>query len=121
MPPGRTTGGSSRFSSTSRLANAPLLGTVGETEPGDLVGEEADQLAAVEADRAGALLDDAHDGLERRGLAGAVAAEQRDHLAFAHAELDPVQDVGFPVEGVHVLEADASARRSPAQAWPVPM
>ena len=38
-------------------------------------------------DRAGAVADDAHDRLQRRGLAGAVAAEQRHHLARMHVEI----------------------------------
>jgi hypothetical protein len=56
----------------------------------------------IEADRAGALADDPHDRFQRRGLAGAVAAEQRDHLAGIHIEIDAVKDVGFAVPGLEV-------------------
>ena len=86
-PPGRTCGGSSRFSLTSRLEKMPRSSGQ-KAMPGarDRVRGAADQLVAFEAHRAGAVVDDAHDGFERRGLAGAVAAEQRDHLARLHVE-----------------------------------
>ena len=48
----------------------------------------------------------AHDGLERRALADAVAPEQAHHLAAADVERDAVQDVALAVIGVHVLDRD---------------
>ena len=42
------------------------------------------------------------DGAQRRGLAGAVASEQRDDLAFAHIEADSLDDVALAVVGVDV-------------------
>ena len=49
---------------------------------------------------------EAHDALDRRGLPGAVAAEQRHRLAFAHLERDVVQDVALAVEGIDAEEAE---------------
>ena len=63
--------------------NAALLRAERDAGARDRDRRAADQFAALEAHRAGALLDDAHDRLQRRGLAGAVAAEQRHHLALA--------------------------------------
>ena len=45
----------------------------------------------------------AHQAAQRRGLAGAVAAEQRHDLAFAHLEADAVQDVALAVKGVQAF------------------
>ena len=39
-------------------------------------------------------------GAQGRGLAGAVAAEQRDGLALADVEIDAVQDVALAVPGL---------------------
>ena len=52
----------------------------------DRIRRKSNELAPLEAHRAGALADDPHDRFERRGLAGAVAAEQRHDLAGAHVE-----------------------------------
>ena len=49
-------------------------------------GRAAEQALAPEGDPAGRALDQAHHGLHRRGLAGAVAADQRQDLALAHVE-----------------------------------
>jgi hypothetical protein len=45
------------------------------------------------------MLDQAHDGFEHRGLAGAVRSEQRHRLAFAHMEADVAHDVEPAVAG----------------------
>ena len=58
-------------------------------------GKRLDALAA-EADFAARGAPQSHDGAQRRGLAGAVAAEQHRGAAFGHAELDAVQDVIAP-------------------------
>ena len=43
-------------------------------------------LFAAKSDRAGMRRDQSGDGVQRRGLAAAVGAEQRDHAAFGHFE-----------------------------------
>ena len=55
---------------------------------------------ALEHDAALARRDEAHDGLERRALADAVAAEQSHHLAGPHRQRHAVQDVALAIEGV---------------------
>src|SRR6266568_2139627 len=64
--------------------NAALLRAKRDPGAGDLVRGAADQLAVLEPHRALTLADDAHDGFERGGLAGAVAAQQRHHFAREH-------------------------------------
>ncbi len=63
--------------------DAALFRAERHAEPRDLLGGKPDQVATFERHRAGALADQAHHRLERRGLAGAIAAEQRHHLARA--------------------------------------
>src|ERR671935_176359 len=59
---------------------------------------------AAELDRAGAGTNQAKDRLERRRLAGGVAAKQRHELAFADLDVDALQDVDLPVERVDPRE-----------------
>src|SRR5712691_6499922 len=77
--------------------NPALLRAEGDAAAGDLVRGAVDELPILETHRAPTLADDAHDGFQRRGLAGAVAAEQRHHFARKYLERRPVQDVGFAV------------------------
>src|SRR5262249_19915033 len=58
----------------------------------DLERPPADDRAAHQLDRARQRRAKAHDGAERRGLAGAVAADQVDDLAGADLERDAAQD-----------------------------
>src|SRR5690606_31268277 len=53
--------------------DAPLLGNIADTGPGNRPGWQTQQVAAIETDRALALRQDAHDRLQSGGLAGAVA------------------------------------------------
>src|SRR5579883_352577 len=82
--------------------DAALLRAEGNAEPRDPVGGRLDQLVAIEAHRACALADHAHDRLQRGGLAGAIAPKQRHHLAGIHIEIDAVKDVGFAVPGLEI-------------------
>ena len=52
-----------------------------------LVDGEPRHCAAVDADRAGARRDDAAQDLHQRRLAGAVLADEADHLAAADGEM----------------------------------
>jgi hypothetical protein len=52
---------------------------------------EADQLAAVEADAAGARRLEPGDKVQERGLARAALADQRQHLAGSQVEVDAVE------------------------------
>ena len=82
-------------------------------------GRWAISLAGAEADAALAPRHQAHDALHRGGLAGAVAAQQRHHLAFLHVEPDPVQHVALAVPGVQALTSHGAVGERP-QASAVP-
>ena len=45
----------------------------------------------------------AHQAAQRRGLARAVASEQRGDLALGHLQADAVQDVALAVVGVEAF------------------
>ena len=61
------------------------------------MGLEAVEARAPIADLAGGRLDEAGDGVEGRGLAGAVGADERENLPAPHLEGDAV-DGGQPAE-----------------------
>ena len=94
--------------------NAALFGAVADAQVRNPVRRQADRLAAVDHDRAGALAGQAQDRAQRRGAPGAVAPEQRHHFAAVHPEIDAVQDVRLAVAGVQVLERRFGDQRSPA-------
>ena len=70
----------------------------------NLVALRAGNVDAVEHDRAGARRDDAHQALQGRALAGAVAAQQRHHFVALDAQRDVEQDVGIPVVAVESVD-----------------
>ena len=98
--------GAQVFHHREQAEDAAVLRHVADAEPRQLVRRQAGDGVAVEQHRAVARLHQAHDGLERRAFADAVAAEQADHLAGADGERDAVQDVALAVIGVHVLDQD---------------
>ena len=55
----------------------------------------------------------AHDGAQRRRLAGAVAAEQHRHLARRHDEVDAVQDVVRADVRVHAAQREHAVMLRP--------
>src|SRR5690606_41109954 len=71
---------------------------------------------AVEDDRPAARLQDAGDGADQRGLAGAVGADERDDLAGADLEADAVERLRVAVEHRQVADRQhvsaASDRKS---------
>ena len=68
--------------------DAALLRAVGEPQPRDLVGRHGrPSRRPSKVTEPVRLLDDAHDRLQGRGLARAVAAEQRHQLAAADLEV----------------------------------
>src|SRR5690606_12652819 len=46
------------------------------------------------------------DGAEGGALAGAVAAQERDHVAFSDVETDALNDVALAVVGVDIAHAE---------------
>ena len=78
--------------------DAALFRHVAEAEPSDLVARAMGDRPPGEDQALGLAGDEAHDGLKRRALAGAVAAEQGDDLAFLDFERDAEQHLGASVE-----------------------
>ena len=66
----------------------------------------AGDLGAVEHDRACARRHHAHQALQGRALARAVAAEQRHHLVPLDAQRDVEEDVGVPVVAVEPVDLE---------------
>src|SRR5256885_16183158 len=88
---------------------------MGDAGPDDVFGRLAAQRAAAEADITGP----PHatcDRAERRGLAGAVGAEERDHSAFGHRERFSVEDGRRPVTSADVLELQYGGHAAPRYA-----
>ena len=75
---------------------------------------QRDGLRAVDAHRAAAPADQAENRPQRRGAPGAVAAEERHHLAGVDLALDAVQYVRLAVVGVQL--GDLQRRRAHAGA-----
>jgi hypothetical protein len=80
--------------------NAALLRAERDAEACDAIGRQFDQLFVFEFNGTSPAPDHAHDRLHRGGLAGAVAPEERDHLALADVEIHAVQDVRLAVPRV---------------------
>ncbi len=70
----------------------------------DFVGRNVGDVGALELHPAGARVEQAADGLESGGLAGAVGADQGHDLAAVDLEGDPPEGVDRAVEGVDVGE-----------------
>src|SRR5260370_24374885 len=102
--------------------DAALFRAEVDAEPGDVIGGPRGQLVALGAHRATAPADDAHDRLQGRRLAGAVAAEQRYHLARAHVEGDAVQDVRLAIPRVQIAHGQErrALRHGPSPCTPRP-
>ena len=68
--------------------HAGLLRQIADAEPRAAIHRQAGDVGAVQADRAGVRLHQADDHVERRGLAGAVRAEQSHRLAAPQLDRD---------------------------------
>src|SRR2546425_1193417 len=74
-------------SAGSRLA----VGSSARMTAGRCASARAGDEAAGHADRAGSRLDEAVEGAEERGLAGAAPSQDDDELTLANGEVDLVQ------------------------------
>ena len=72
---------------------------------GALVGPQPGDVGAVERDGAADIAGDADDGVDQRGLAHAVAAEQRQRLALGDLDADVFQHDGLAVAGGQAFDA----------------
>ena len=89
------------FSSTLKEPKGPpVLGHVGDSHTGDLVGRHRVDTLLLEKDFPRSGGHETHDGLERRALARAVAPDEADDFACAHLEIHAVENVGAPVMNV---------------------
>ena len=89
--------------------DAPLFRHIAKPAAYDRVRRLVRDVLAFEDDAAGALLDQADDRAKGRRLAGAVAPEQRDHLAIADLERDIEQDMRRTIVAVEILDAELHA------------
>ena len=65
---------------------------------------------AVEHDLPGGRHHQAGDGPHERGLAGAVGAEHRHHLAVAHIEVHAEDDLDAVIAGIERADHEETAR-----------
>ena len=84
----------------------PPLGRLRDPELHDLVRGPIRDLLALEADRSPPRAVEAVDRAERRRLAGAVRADQRDDLALPDVDRDALERFDRAVVGVDVLELE---------------
>ena len=69
------------------------LGNVRDPDLHALVRRKRAQIGAIDQDLAGAhVRNEPGDGVEGRGLAGAVRSQQRDHHARGHGDAHALQD-----------------------------
>ena len=85
------------------------LGHEADAELGDAVGGQVADVGAVEPDRARGRRRQAHDRAHRRGLAHAVAAEQRHHFAGRDRKRDAEQHPAQAVAGLDAGQLRAAA------------
>jgi hypothetical protein len=83
-----------------------LLGHIGEAGARDPERPAPREIDAVQPHGARARSDQAHDRLQRRRSARAIAPEQADDLARPDREVHAVQDVALVVVGVQILDLE---------------
>ena len=84
--------------------NTTFFGTDCQAKSRDLIRRKRDGLAAVETCRTGPLGDHAHQGFERRRLAGAIAPEQCDDFTPGNRKIDTMQDMALAIPGLQTLD-----------------
>src|SRR5215831_873209 len=86
---------------------------VGDVALGPAVWGPAADVEVPDADGAGRSWQQADDAHERCGLAGAVAAQQRDQLAVGDVEVEVEDDVALPVADVESADLEHQKKDSP--------
>src|SRR5690606_4755600 len=84
--------------------DAPFLGHELDAVPGDDMGLGATQFRPLYADGTGMRVDESHEGLERGAFAGAVATQQRYHLALFDMHRNVEQYVRVAVKTVDPID-----------------
>ena len=77
-------------------------GTCADAEANDVLGCHGVDTFAAEGNFARGA-DQAADGAQRGGLAGAVGAQQRGDTTLAHREIDAVENSGLAIGGVQAF------------------
>ncbi len=76
----------------------------------DLVGRQADRFDTMDLDRTLAHTGQAHDGAQRRGAPGTIAAQQRDDFTRLHYEIDVMQDMRLAIPCLQVGDFQSGHR-----------
>ena len=98
-----------------RFENVALLRHPADADMGALIGAQPGDVGAVERNRAAEITGDADDGIDQRGLAHAVAAEQGERLAFGERQRDVGKHDRFAVTGARAARwsEDQASSSSP--------
>ena len=87
------------------------LGDVGHAGLDHAVRREVGYVAPQQLDAPAADGEEAKDGLEEGGLAGAVGADDGHDLGLVEDEGDAVEDLHFPVAGDHAFSLEHGRHR----------
>src|SRR5690606_898087 len=98
------------FAHAEAAQHMAALGHVDDAGPRDVVGTHGGNVLALEEDAAGLGTHEARYGLERRGLARAIGAEQRDDLTALDLEVDALDGVDLAIGGGEALELEDDVR-----------
>ena len=88
-----------------------------DAELAPLAGIERQDVLAVEFDRAGIGAIDAGDGLHQRRLAGAIVADEADHLARLDRQVDAMQHVDGAKALADALQGEKGHTRDSFRTW----
>ena len=88
-----------------RAEDVALLRHPADPGPRALVGAQRGDVGAAERQRPAEAAGDADDGVDQRGLAGAVAPEQRQHLPLRQGQRHLGQHHRLAVAGAQALDA----------------
>jgi hypothetical protein len=89
-----------------RFENIALLRHPADTGMGALIGAQSGDVGAVERNGAAEIAGHAHDGVDQSGLAHAVAAQERQRLAFVERQRNIRQHHGFAVTGAKAVDGE---------------
>ena len=104
IPSARPLNGCEIFFDGQRLEDVPFLGNPTDAGVRALIGPQPRDIAPGKMNRAGETPRDARDGVHQRRLAGAIAAKQRQRLAFLDDDRDMVEHTGLAVAGHQAFE-----------------
>src|ERR1700694_1311619 len=101
-----------------RAEDVALLRYPADTGPRPLVGPHLRDIQPAKTDGPPEAAGNPDDRIDQRGLAGAVAAQQGQHLAFREPQRHVRQYHRFAVAGAQVLDAQEFRHRRPRQDRP---